>query len=65
MQYTREQIKKLCDTCGIDINQCLKDIDVIINSNTCNLKNKSQITKLMFDAEQLIKNKGLINETSH
>lgn len=63
MPYTKEQIKNMCNQYGIDITQCLYDIEQIQQHRF--IKNKSLIAKIMSDAEKLIKDKGIINETGN
>lgn len=60
---SKEEIKKLCESCGIEINQCLKDIDFInfeILTNRLSKKDIVKITSIMSTAEDTIKEKGLL-----
>lgn len=60
--YTKEQIERWCKQCGINIHQYFADIEQINKRLDKNpkIKNKDTITKLMHNAEDLIKNKGII-----
>lgn len=60
---SKEEIKKLCESCGIEINQCLKDIDFInfeILSNRLSKKDIVKLTSIMSTAEDTIKEKGIL-----
>lgn len=60
---SKEEIKKLCESYGIEIGQCLKDIDFInfeILTNRLSKKDIVKLSSIMATAENTIKEKGLI-----
>lgn len=60
---SKEEIKKLCESHGIEITQCLKDIDFInfeILSNRLSKKDINKLSSIMHNAEEIVKEKGII-----
>ena len=60
---SKEEIKKLCESHGIEIAQYLKDIDFInfeILSNRLSKKDINKLSSSMHNAEEIVKEKGII-----
>lgn len=67
MSKSRDEICRLSSKYGIDLNQCLSDIDCIndrLKKFNISEKDKSKISTIMQNAEELIKRKGLHETTN-
>lgn len=67
MSKSRDEICRLSSQYGIDLKQCLSDIDCIndrLKKFNISDKDKSKISTIMQNAEELIKRKGLHETTN-
>ena len=68
-KITKDELRKMCESCGIEINQCLRDIDKInmeIISAKLSQKEILKLSSIMSKAEDVIKEQGIIaNETTY
>lgn len=68
-KITKDELRKMCESYGIEINQCLRDIDKInmeIISAKLSKKEILKLSSIMSKAEDVIKEQGIIaNETTY